>query len=69
MKLTLACFILIWSVQAEVGNTLKCWDCVSNATIVGQTENRACPKDFEDTTLLTECNGDFCYSLEFDGKY
>ena len=59
MKFTLACFILIWSVQAEVGNTLKCWDC---ATLPGLPENRKCPDDSRDTTRLIECKHDFCMS-------
>ena len=69
MKVTVACFVLIWSVLAEVGNTLKCWECYSNATVFDVPEDKTCPKDSKDTTLLTECNGDYCYSLEYDGKY
>merc|ERR1712029_802350 len=69
MKVTLACFVLIWSVLAEVGNTLKCWDCVSNATSFDKPEDQTCPKDSRDTTLLTECNGDYCASLEYDGEF
>ena len=69
MKLTLACFILIWSVQAEVGHTLKCWECTTNRA---SDPNYMCPEDFGDTTRLTECNhkrGDaFCYKYEYGKK-
>ena len=68
MKVTLACFVLIWSVLAEVGNTLKCWDCYSNATAFGEPEDQTCPENSQDTTLLTECNGDYCFSYEIKGK-
>jgi len=81
MKLTLACFLLIWSVQAEVGNSLKCWRCTSiknNATAVNEAlemGRNICPENFENTTLLTECNrpGDnqkspYCTKAGIDGS-
>ena len=67
MKLTLACFILIWSVQAEVGNTLKCYEC---ATRNGFGPFSICPEpeDFQDTAPLVECNrkrgASFCIKSE-----
>ena len=69
MKLTLACLFLIWSVQAEVGNTLKCWQCTTNRKI---DPSPLC--DFGNTTLLTDrgCNlkrgDDYCFKLETGKK-
>ena len=67
MKLTLACFILIWSVQAEVGHTLKCYEC---ATRNGFGPFSICPEpeEFQDTAPLVECNrkrgASFCIKSE-----
>merc|ERR1712029_323476 len=79
MKVTLACFVLIWSVLAEVGNTLKCWECVSNyrSTSNRWTQDELCPEpdNFGNTTFLTKCevrlpngtfksDGAFCFKAE-----
>ena len=67
MKLTLVCFILIWSVQVEVGNTLKCYEC---QTRKGFGPFSICPEpeEFQDTAPLVECNrkrgASFCIKSE-----
>ena len=53
-----ACFILIWSVQAEVGHTLKSLKCYECQTRKGFGPFSICPEpeEFQDTAPLIECN-------------
>merc|ERR1711953_545067 len=65
MKLMFACFILIWSVQVEVGHTLKCYECGDG---FGPFSICPEPEEFQDTAPLVECNrkrgASFCVKSE-----